>query len=142
MADAVVGAPFADTSPETPNSGATYIVSAVQPNEVLGLLLARSGALTELEWLETTPTSIYNVYRGSLATLQAEGVVRTSDMTAVACGIDTDADMDGLPDDQQFGDPPPGEGFFYLVTAENLNGEGPLGTLGGAIPRINDQPCP
>ena len=39
-------------------------------------------------------------------------------------------------------DPPQGDGWLYLVTGKNLNGEGPLGPLDAVPFRINDDQCP
>jgi hypothetical protein len=39
--------------------------------------------------------------------------------------------------------PPGGDGYFYLVTAENrLGEEGSKGTDSGRMPRGNSSPCP
>jgi hypothetical protein len=112
--DGLVGAPFADTDVTTPtNAGETYVVSPPVPD------LANT----------------YNVYRGLLSTLVPAGIVKTSDMTQLACGIST-------PDRDDATMPPAGNAWFYLVTAENLQGEGPLGPAGTIPPRINDVQCP
>jgi hypothetical protein len=68
--------------------------------------------------------------------------VKTSDMTQLACGIATDSDADLLPDRDDAALPPLGEVLFYLVTAENSQGEGPLGPAGAVPQRINDSQCP
>jgi len=137
--DGIVGAPRADTE-TAENAGETYVISPVQPDEVLGLRLSRVGGLTRLEWMVTLPTATYNVYRGTLAELRAAQAARTSDMAAVACGVNNDSNGNQLPDFSQFGQPPLGEGFIYLVTAENFNGEGPMGP--GNPGRENDDQCP
>jgi len=142
--DVVAGAPFADTGAGTPeNAGETYVVSPVTPEEVVTVLLGQSGAVTTLEWTVPAQAGSYNVYRGLLSVLQGDGVVRTSSWTQLACGIDTDADANQLPDTTD-GDPPPAtpDVFVYLVTARNGGGEGPLGTLGAVPTRIHDGQCP
>lgn len=82
----------------------------------------------------------YNVYRGLLSTLVPAGIVKTSNMTQLACGIATDADLLPDPDDATL--PPAGNAWFYLVTARNLQGEGPLGPAGHVPHLINDLQCP
>jgi hypothetical protein len=39
-------------------------------------------------------------------------------------------------------EPPLGDVLFYLVTAENVTGEGPLGPPGAVPPRVLDLHCP
>ena len=64
-------------------------------------------------------------------------------MTQLACGIATDADADQLPDYDDAGpNPAMGDARFYLVTASNALGEGPIGPPGAQPPRINDLQCP
>jgi hypothetical protein len=77
-----------------------------------------------------------------LSVLVSRGEVRTSDMTTLACEISTDADADELPDTTDATAVPAGDVFFYLVTAENLTGEGPLGPPGAVPPRVLDAHCP
>ena len=84
----------------------------------------------------------YNLYRGTLSTLAVSGEVRTSEMTQLACGTTADADANDLPDGLDVGVPSPGEGDLYLVAAENLNGEGPIGDLLASVPRRQDAACP
>jgi hypothetical protein len=131
LPDGIVGAPFADSSPGTPpNAGETYVVSlGTSPGIVTGLRLSKGPVL--LTWDETTPTSVYNVYTGPLSALGSTGVARTSDMTAVACGIDGEQIVDTA-----------GLNAVYLVTAANFYGEGPLGDGTESPVAVNDAPCP
>ena len=57
-------------------------------------------------------------------------------------GINADANTNGLPDTSDATVPDLDSVLYYLVTAENLTGEGPLGPAGAPIPRINDLQCP
>ncbi|HXV75038.1 MAG TPA: integrin alpha, partial [Candidatus Polarisedimenticolaceae bacterium] len=140
--DGLVGAPLADSRPDTPpDAGEAYVISPVAPGEVPGLQLSRGPVATELEWVPPHRALRYNVYRGTLADLRAAGVVRTSDVPGTfECALNTDADGDGLPDTVDSQTPSPGEGYLYLVSGRNLSGEGPLGPLPAA--RINDGQCP
>jgi hypothetical protein len=63
-------------------------------------------------------------------------------MVQLACGITTDADLNGLPDTTDVAFPAPQNVFLYLITGENLLGEGPLGPANATPPRIHDNPCP
>jgi hypothetical protein len=109
---------------------------------VLGLTLLHAAGLTTLEWTVPDLGLKYNVYRGDLLQLGLYGEVRTSDMSMLACGIETDVDSDGLPDTQDIDPLPAGDGFFYLVTGQNSTGEGPLGPQSAVKPRILDAQCP
>ncbi len=145
IADALIGAPFADALATTPiDAGETYVISPVQPEEVTLLRLNRAtrGGVTTLEWTVTHRALSYNVYRGTLSTLRLAGAVHTSDAIQLVCGSTTDADSDGLPDTTDSQSPPPNDGFYYLVTGTNLEGEGPLGPPGAMPPRIHDGQCP
>ncbi|HET6372621.1 MAG TPA: integrin alpha, partial [Candidatus Polarisedimenticolia bacterium] len=143
IADALVGAPFADTLAATPpDAGETYVVSPVAPDEVLSLMLEQSGPDTMLEWNTADRALSYNVYRGDVLTLMTRGGVLTSDMTQLACTVNADADQDGKPDMVDASTPAPGSIYFYLVTGRNLTGEGPLGPAESDPPLINDSQCP
>jgi FG-GAP repeat protein len=145
IADALVGAPFADSLASTPaDAGETYIISPVASGLVSGLTLAPSvpATTTFLEWAATPRAFTYNVYRGAISTLVSSGKVLTSETTKLACGINTDSDNDQHPDTLDPAIPAAGVTFFYLVTGENLTGEGPLGPPAALPPRINDSQCP
>jgi hypothetical protein len=143
VADALVGAPFADTAMAIPaDAGQAYVISPVPPLEVHDLRLAHAAGVTTLEWAMPHRALTSNVYRGVLATLVSAGQVRTSDMQAYHCSVSTDADGDDRPDTTDATPVTPGQAFFYLVTAENLTGEGPLGPAGAVPPRLLDLQCP
>jgi Big-like domain-containing protein/VCBS repeat protein/FG-GAP repeat protein len=141
--DLLVGAPFADNHATLPlDAGMAFVVCPVAPPEVGGLALLDSGGMTTLEWAMPSQALVYNVYRGTIAQLRAAGQVRTSDMTQLGCSLATDADADQRPDTRDPAVPAAGGVFFYLVTAENLAGEGPLGPAGSTPPRVLDSHCP
>jgi len=140
--DGLVGAPFADTGAGTPaNAGATYVISPLHPDEVAQLLIQKLGGTTaRLEWSVPDLAATYNVYRGLLSAVRSGGGVRTSAMTQLACGSTVDADADQLPDFDDAAEPGADEAFVYLVTARNVQGEGPIGS--GTPTRSNDAQCP
>jgi len=92
---------------------------------------------THLVWTGLECASSYNLYRATL-----DGLV--------------DADSDGLADDyggclmpnltsaeaDDTSSPPPGFSHFYLITAENANGEGALTLTSAGLSRPNRSPCP
>jgi hypothetical protein len=140
--DGLVGAPFADTGTGTPaNAGATYVLSPLHPDEVLQLRIQKiAGPSARVEWSVTDLAAGYNVYRGLLSTVRLTFGVRTSSMTQLACGATIDADADQLPDHDDASIPGIGDGFVYLVTARNVQGEGLIGA--GTPTRSNDAQCP
>jgi hypothetical protein len=145
VSDVLVGAPFADPLPTTPaNAGATYLISPVLPDEVVLLRLSPFGPTrtTVLEWSVPHLAVSYNVYRGLVSTFRAGGGVRTATMTRLACHLINDGDADGLPDTTDTEIPAVGEPFAYLVTGNNLLGDGPLGGSTTTRLRLNDGPCP
>src|SRR6185436_8094829 len=98
---------------------------------VVSLELSKmAGDTVRLEWSVPDLGVTYNVYRGVIATVRAAGAVRTSDMFQVACSTTADADGDTLPDGDDPEATPTSTAWFYLVTAENAQGEGPLAPPG------------
>jgi hypothetical protein len=145
IADALVGAPYADTLVSTPDdAGETYVVSPVSSDEVVFLGLAPWSPVTTtfLEWTVPNRAISYNVYRWIGPALKSGGSARTSNAIQLACGINTDANTNGLADTTDASLPVLGSVFYYLVTAKNLVGEGPLGPAGVTPARINDLQCP
>ncbi len=142
VVDAVVGAPMADAAGAPDDSGQTYVISPIAPEEVVSLSLNLSGVMSELEWTRTDLAIGYNVYRGVISTIAGSPEIRTSQMTQLACGIDTDADTDTLPDTTDPDPAPVGDGYYYLVTGSNSTGEGPIGPATANALRINDAQCP
>lgn len=98
------------------------------PGEVEGL---RFADLETLVWDPDKSVGHYNLYRDDLDALDGLGfgACLTYDIDGEST---TDADT-----------PPAGDGYFYLVTAENrLAEEGTKGVWGGGATRANDAPCP
>ncbi|HEX6852557.1 MAG TPA: thrombospondin type 3 repeat-containing protein [Candidatus Polarisedimenticolaceae bacterium] len=85
---------------------------------------------TTLEWSATSQAGAYNVYRG---TIPSAGAI-VYDHT---CYENASADLTATD-----GSTPPERGYYYLVSAENVCGEGGLGTRSSGTPRPNDAPCP
>jgi hypothetical protein len=85
----------------------------------------------------------YNLYRGDLLTLLGTGA---AGMPAYTQGTVPPATQvcsligTTVVDTQE--PTGPGEGLFYLVTAENDCGEGTLGADSAGAPRANLTPCP
>lgn len=94
-----------------------------------------------LEWGPVNRATRYNVYRGLLSALRLDGRVFTSSAVCLKDDTTSDSDSDGAPDLTDADVPPLGDGFYYLVTAENDAGEGPLGVDGEGLQRINNSPC-
>ncbi|MGH9870388.1 MAG: Ig-like domain-containing protein [Candidatus Polarisedimenticolia bacterium] len=149
VADLLVGGPLINPpSPQQPpatitDAGETFVVSHVPPGAVgsgAAAPLLYSGN-NVLEWGGVDRATRYNVYRGLLSTLRSDGRVYTSSMVCLANDTTRDDDADGLPDAADADIPPPGDGFFYLITAENDSGEGSLGTDSAGKLRVNNSPC-
>jgi len=136
VADILIGVPGAGT-------GRVQVFSAAAPGEARGLEVTfdRLTGVTSVEWDATPRATRYQVYRGALSALRAAGMVKTSDTT---CAPAEDADSDRRPDYEETGVIPAiGDGYYYLSTALNRFGEGPLAPP-GQIPRrlLDDQACP
>jgi hypothetical protein len=98
------------------------------PGEVLGLRFVDSATLM---WRPERSVGVYNLYRDLLSALSggSYGTCRQYDLAAETT-IETGA-------------PPAGNGWFYLVTAENrLREEGTKGTNSSGAERPNVHPCP
>src|SRR6185436_8969181 len=95
--------------------------AAAPPGEVTGVLV---GSSSQLSWSPVAGANDYNVYRGRLSWLaRGDGAECYGD--EIAATTFTSA-----------ADPPVGDGFFYLVTAEsNLDGEGSAGTGSSGLAR-------
>ena len=98
----------------------------IPPGEVLNLLFADQ---TTFNWSAEASVGTYNVYRGTVANLSSGyGACFTQGLTAPQA-IDAE-------------NPPAGQCFFYLVTAENrLTEEGTMGKKSDGTPRTNGTPC-
>jgi hypothetical protein len=111
--------------PQAPCSGS--------PGEVFGLAL-EPGAATRLSWDCQGPGILYDVAGWLVSDLRRDGG------TAGASCLDND-----LPD-LLWGDlrsaPSPGEGYYYLVRANNGCGNGTYGSTSGGVERLPGADCP
>ena len=83
-----------------------------------------------LEWNPEADALGYNVYSGTLSSLSPTdygNCYRSNIFTSYT----------GIPET-----PPAGDGYFYLVTADMVWGEGSLGNSSDGSPRISDEMCP
>lgn len=98
------------------------------PGETLGLWFADK---QNLHWEPEKSVGIYNLYRDLMSNLAGLGY---GDCHQQGIADETYADGDT---------PSDGEGYFYLVTAENrLGEEGTKGLDGAGTERPNPAPCP
>ncbi len=142
--DLIAGAPLTDTVVEAKtvqsDAGALVVVSLSSPPEALtGPGDSYDFVDNEIEWDGVPGASRHNLYRGLISALRQTQGVFTSETSCLAAGVG-DSDMDMRPDLTDLAVPPAGDGFYYLVTAENRIGEGSLGR-GTAHSRVNDAPC-
>ena len=99
----------------------TPLIAQTPPGEVTGLDIGSGSSLT---WSPVAGADDYNVYRGRISWLAA-GIGPQCHANEIA-GTTFPSPAD----------PSPGEGYFYLVTAEsNLGGEGTPGTTSSGAPR-------
>jgi len=121
------GAASTMTSPSYSAAGG-FAASYPPAQEVHGLRFAGATLLT---WLPEPSGGIYNLYRDLISAVTGGGY-GLCDQQNLADEQATDADL-----------PPSGDGYFYLVTAENLLGqEGIKGRDSGGFVRPNPSPCP
>ncbi|MCP3978644.1 MAG: hypothetical protein GY716_04825 [bacterium] len=141
VADALAGAPFADPDGKRDKAGETYVISPLSPAAVSIQGMTFDGAATDLEWSVPARATSYNLYRGELSDVVAAGLVQTSDMTQLACDFAPSLGVGELPTTSDSATTPVGEVVFYLVSANNLFGEGPF-EGSAAVPQVNDGQCP
>ena len=99
------------------------------PAEVTPVSIGATGTTTNLAWGAVSGANAYSVTRGDLASKAAQqyGSCLVEGLTSTTHD-DTDV-------------PSPGQGFFYLVQAQNLTcGMGSLGTTSTEQPRTNSNP--
>jgi uncharacterized protein (DUF1800 family) len=100
---------------------------AAPPGEVTGVAF---GPGPSLAWDAVSGADDYNVYRGLLPWLAAGAGAQCHGDEIAATSFATP------------GEPPAGQGYFYLVTAEsNAFGEGSAGTSSGGAPRALRGAC-
>ena len=105
-----------------------FVWSYPPPGEVAGLRLDTGNALS---WQPEPSAGVYNLYRGSIAALDGVGY---GACRQIGIAGTTTTDVDPVP---------PGAGFFYLITAENLLGEeGSPGSRSNGAARPIAVACP
>jgi hypothetical protein len=102
-------------------------VSAYPPSLEVNNL--RFSSATNLTWNPEKSVGAYNIYRGSISDLPGGfGACLTANLST-----ETASDSDT---------PPPGQAFFYIITAENrLGQEGSKGFTSSGSERSNASPC-
>lgn len=109
----------ADCAPWNPVAWAT-------PAEVAAVTVDGTGP-TVLTWADGDPATVFDVVRGSLAEVRADG-----DFSRAACAVD-DGDSPTWADTAA--DPPEGDARYYLVRASSVCGDGGWGArVVGACP--------
>lgn len=101
--------------------------------EVPGLRFADAA---NLAWDTTPGAQTYNIYRGAIPGL----VDSDANGAADAYGTCLQMGVTGMTATDPSA-PPGGQAFFYLATAANAGGEGPLGFASNGAPRPNMAPC-
>jgi hypothetical protein len=125
IGDSVAGRNLASASYHMDSS---FIMGYPPPGEVHGLYLADSQTLA---WQPEKSVGIYNLYRGLVDGLDGT-VYGFCEEPDIALNTTTDSDP-----------VPVGNGYFYLVTAENrLAEEGTLGTKNTGTERPQTGACP
>jgi hypothetical protein len=102
------------------------------PPEVAGLRVNKAGG-TNLVW-SSGVQGVHDIASGDLGTLRSDGNVG-----AATCAQDDQAGttwIDARPD------PPPGEGYYYLVRRVNVCGTGTYGQATGGAERVPVTDCP
>jgi uncharacterized protein (DUF1800 family) len=95
--------------------------AAAPPGEVSGVVVSTTSTIT---WSPTAGANDYNVYRGLVSWLRS------------AAGAECHGDEIAATTFTSAGNPPTGEGYYYLVTAEStVDGEGTAGNGTGNVPR-------
>lgn len=92
-----------------------------------------------VDWQAETGYDAWNLYRGSLAVLLAEGVYTqapgSNPLAAAVCGLPLPGASDAVV-------PAPGQAALFLATGTNAMGESGLGEDSAGRPRPHDNPCP
>ena len=125
IGDSVAGRILASASYHMDGS---FVMGYPPPGEVHGLYLTDSQTLV---WQPEKSIGVYNLYRGLVDDLDGT-VYGFCEEPDIALHTTTDSDP-----------VPVGNGYFYLVTAENrLDEEGTLGTRSTGAERPNTGACP
>jgi len=86
-------------------------------------------------WDPKPCATVYNVYRETSPLLRCGGGVACSYGPCQWSGLVAENAVDATR-------PLPGKVQYYLITGENLSGEGTMGMTSTAMPRPNVSPCP
>jgi Tol biopolymer transport system component len=103
-------------------------VSGKLPVEIDNLTILADGET--LTWTGTPLANSSNLYRGDLGALRSANFGSCLHSTIIGSTV-TDPSA-----------PAPGQGFFYLATAENASGEGPAGRTSSGSIRTPSVSCP
>ncbi len=103
-----------------------------------GTIYVRGIAPRTIVWQEELGLTAWNVYRGSLAVLNADGIYTqipgSNPLATRTCGLSSTSIVDS--------DPPSDQAAFYLITGVGPGGETTLGTNSFGVERPNTSPCP
>ena len=107
-------------------------LTTLPPFEISGVVLSHAAGV-QLDWNPQTQAR-YDVIGGGLSDLRRDGGV-------VAGGCLANDVFDNSWEDLR-PDPAPGDGYYYLIRAQNGCGVGVLGTTSSGIPRLPGELCP
>ena len=100
------------------------------PPDEVGMSVALGPAAEQISWSAVPQATSYSVYRGSITEEEAFAYVHACHEPASPDATSQDGET-----------PPPGGLFYYLVSAGNSCGQGPLGFDSNGSPRPNPTPC-
>ncbi len=129
---------------ERTDAGDVYAQNILGAGGALGLVIpgevSPPGAKAPLRFLNATSlawepgpasgSAVFNLYRGGFTTL-GTGPIGACAQSGVSSPAASDTAV-----------PSTGDGYFYLVTGENLAGEGPMGQDSRGAPRVPASACP
>jgi len=102
------------------------------PTEVPSLFVNKGGG-TILVWTDQGPGSLYDVASASLSSLMPSG-------TAAAACVYVELDLPTVADTRP--DPARGDGFYYMIRAENTCGASTYGFASNGAERVPTAACP
>jgi hypothetical protein len=116
-------------------------LALILPNQTGPAALTFDADRETLVWPAVTGALSYDVYRGDTSLLVDGDDDGLPDSGYGACMTALDAD----PRDTFFVDadtPTEGDGFFYLISVIDAQGDGGIGTTSAGLPRVPQVPCP
>lgn len=128
LPDVIVGAPGSNQS--------VHIFTPLPPEPIDDVAMTSK---VDFVWTRPARATDYNAYKGDLLTLRGQSSVTTSTMFPPSIVLG-DCDVTSASYNDLMA-PSSGNGFYYLFTAENLRGEGPLLSSPGSPVRRNDEQC-